>query len=134
MHKVSQLIILFYLSNVSLFAYTIESPIDISLCTTVKTAFSTYDISRNRSLSEKKKIKVIKFIDDNKEQLQVDIAKGEGEVLDTYGSFYDISDKKAWRKTLQENYNEIFFIGKKAKSSEEVYSYLDSLSLERSEI
>jgi predicted transcriptional regulator len=55
------------------------------------------------------------FVKNNRETLQVQVAKGEGEALDTLASIYKnmnehyITDIDKWKKTLQENYDEIFY-------------------------
>ncbi len=120
---------------VTMFAYSSllahgmpNTPFGISSFVTSIPSFYTYEISRAKTPEEKRKAKLMKFVDENLEKLQVDIAKGEGETLDTYGSFYKIADMKAWRETLQESYEPIFFIGKVAKPSGGVYAYLDMLS------
>jgi len=106
-----------------------DTPFGMTSFATAIPTFGSYDMTtRTKTPAEKRKAKLMKFVDDNLEQLQVEIAKGEGETLDTYGSFYKIADKKAWRETLQESYEPIFFIGKVAKPSGGVYAYLDMLS------
>ncbi len=105
-----------------------DNPIGISSFVTSIPTFGTYGISRAKTPEEKKKAKLMKFVDDNLEELQIEIAKGEGENMDTFASFYNIADMKAWRETLQESYESIFFIGKVAKPSGGVYAYLDMLS------
>jgi len=106
-----------------------DTPFGMTSFATAIPTFGTYDMTtRTKTPAEKRKAKLMKFVDDNLEQLQVEIAKGEGETLDTYGSFYKIADMKAWRETLQESYEPIFFIGKTPKPSGGVYAYLDMLS------
>jgi len=48
------------------------------------------------------------FIKANYVQIQIDIANGDGEHLDTLASFYNIKDIPAWKAYLQKNYTSIF--------------------------
>jgi hypothetical protein len=105
-----------------------ESPMGMTSFVTAIPTFGTYEISRTKTSEEKRKAKLMKFVDENLEQLQIEAAKGEGETLDTFASFYKIADMKAWRETIQESYEPIFFIGKTPKPSGGVYAYLDMLS------
>jgi len=129
MNKFIKIVPIFALSHFMLFAHgQPDTPFGITSFVTAIPSFYTYDVSRTKTPTEKRKAKLMKFVDDNLEQLQIDIAQGEGETLDTFGSFYKIADMNAWRETLQESYGVIFFIGKKAKPSGGVYAYLDMLS------
>jgi hypothetical protein len=105
-----------------------ESPIGMTSFVTAIPTFATSEMSRAKTPQEKRKAKLMKFVDENLEQLQIEAAKGEGETLDTFASFYKIADMKAWRETVQESYEPIFFIGKTPKPSGGVYAYLDMLS------
>jgi hypothetical protein len=106
-----------------------NNPFGITSFVTAIPTFGTYDMTtRTKTPAEKRKAKLMKFVDDNLEQLQIEISKGEGETMDTFAFFYQISDMKAWRETLQESYEMIFFIGNVAKPSGGVYAYLDMLS------
>jgi len=106
-----------------------DTPLGMTSFATAIPTFGTYDMTtRTKTPAEKRKAKLMKFVDDNFEELQVDIAKGEGETMDTFASFYKIADMKVWRETLQTSYQSIFFMGKVAKSSGGVYAHLDMLS------
>jgi len=48
------------------------------------------------------------FIAENLDALAGDIAKGDGEYLDTLSTMLDVSDKVAFKSTLQKNFNGIF--------------------------
>lgn len=121
------LLLSFSLSRVSAHGMP-DNPLGMTTFVTAIPTLLTYDASREKTPKEKRKAKIMKFVDDNLEQLQVEIAKGEGETMDTFASFYKIADMKAWRETLQESYELIFFIGNEANSSGGVYAYLDMLS------
>lgn len=48
------------------------------------------------------------FVADNMDALAADIAKGEGEYIDTLSSMLNVSDSVAFKATLQNNFDEIF--------------------------
>jgi len=78
--------------------------------TFIPTDYSTY-ISRPSDSKKHQISKSLQFIMDNREVLELEVAKGEGETLDTLGTLYDElkeDDKEAWKLRLQENYEEIF--------------------------
>lgn len=48
------------------------------------------------------------FVADNMDALATDIAKGEGEYIDTLSSMLNVSDSVAFKAALQNNFDEIF--------------------------
>ncbi|WP_443738555.1 MULTISPECIES: DUF3015 family protein [Treponema] len=48
------------------------------------------------------------FVADNMDALAADIAKGEGEYIDTLSTMLNVSDSVAFKATLQKNFEEIF--------------------------
>ncbi len=48
------------------------------------------------------------FVADNMDALAADIAKGEGEYIDTLSSLLNVSDSVAFKAALQNNFDEIF--------------------------
>lgn len=48
------------------------------------------------------------FLKDNFKEIQMDIAKGEGEYLNTLASLYNIKNVEKWSANLQKNYASIF--------------------------
>ncbi len=48
------------------------------------------------------------FVADNMDALAADIAKGEGEYIDTLSSMLNVSDSVAFKAALQNNFDEIF--------------------------
>lgn len=48
------------------------------------------------------------FVADNMDALAADIAKGEGEYIDTLSTMLNVSDSVAFKATLQDNFDEIF--------------------------
>lgn len=48
------------------------------------------------------------FVADNMDALAADIAKGEGEYIDTLSTMLNVSDSVAFKATLQDNFEEIF--------------------------
>ena len=72
--------------------------------TNYTTHISTPNKSKEASVS-----KSLQFITDNRESLEIEVAKGEGEGLDTLATLYvEIEDKETWKLMLQENYAKIF--------------------------
>lgn len=52
--------------------------------------------------------KTNQFVADNMDALAADIAKGEGEYIDTLSSMLNVSDAVAFKAALQNNFDEIF--------------------------
>jgi len=76
--------------------------------TVAPTEYSSY-ISEPSNSKKLQMSKSLHFIMDNREVLEVEVAKGEGETLDTLATLYDeLNDKETWKSKLQENYEEIF--------------------------
>ncbi len=71
------------------------------------------EISGNSSHREdkksNKKASVEKYIKENLQDLEIDIASGAGERLDTLATFYEIEDLDTWKIQLQKNYANIFY-------------------------
>lgn len=66
-----------------------------------------------------------KFVADNMDALATDIAKGEGEYVDTLSTLLSVSDAVAFKAALQSNFDEIF--SSSEVSTEEVCSKIHSL-------
>ncbi|MCI1209986.1 MAG: DUF3015 domain-containing protein, partial [Treponema sp.] len=49
------------------------------------------------------------FIAENLDALATDIAKGDGEYLDTLSTMLNVSDPVAFKSTVQKNFDEIFY-------------------------
>ena len=91
---------------------------------------SSPSIYTSASLEKKKphgySSETFEFVRDNREELQIEVAQGEGELLDTLATFYDKMDKKyvpnreEWKAKLQKNYEKIFFIKGEPFSDEDV--------------
>ena len=60
-----------------------------------------------------------KFVGDNMDALAVDIAKGEGEYVDTLATMLEVSDTVAFKAVLQENFDNIFTADASAKEVSE---------------
>ena len=67
--------------------------------TTVVSQSSQHLTSTVKQLTKKES-----FLRDNFEEIQIDIAKGEGEYLDTLASLYQIQNIEEWKAYLQINY------------------------------
>jgi len=78
--------------------------------TFIPTDYSTY-ISRPSDAKKYRVSKSLQFIMDNQETLELEVAKGDGETLDTLATLYDEvneENKEIWKSKLQENYEPIF--------------------------
>jgi hypothetical protein len=81
------------------------------LFTTYAPTDYTTHISKPSDSKKPQLSKSLQFIMDNREELELEVAKGEGERVDTLVMLYkEISekDKEAWKLMLQENYAKIF--------------------------
>ena len=90
--------------SISLFAH--GQPDNILGMSTMVSVAPTVSITDNKSEEETKEAVAQKFINDNQETLQVEMAQGEGESLDTLATLYGIEDKEVWKSSLQEHYQE----------------------------
>ena len=66
-----------------------------------------------------------RFIKENFESLKDEIAKGEGEHLDTLATLYSIDDVERWKHYLQTHFEEIFG---EEKSVEAVSIYINKVT------
>ena len=65
------------------------------------------------------------FINENFESVKEEIAKGEGEYLDTLATLYEVENKILWKKYLQSNFIEIY---KETRSENEIFNYIDDIT------
>jgi len=79
-----------------------------TILTFVPTLYVT-KVSRDKTPQEKKRAEVQQFIEENRESLEVEVAQGEGEKVDTLATLYDVKEKASWKSSLQENYEKIFY-------------------------
>jgi len=92
----------------------------------------TTNISKPSDSKKPQISKSLQFIMDNRESLEVEVAKGEGETLDTLATLYHEvkeEDQEAWKLKLQENYEQIFHPNGGVASNESVDYMLRSLSV-----
>jgi len=73
----------------------------------------------------KRQREIYKFIEKNLESLKEEIAKGEGEYLDTLATLYELKEKERWKIYLQSHFNEIF---SDTKTEHEIVSTIDELT------
>ena len=73
----------------------------------------------------KRQREIYKFIKENLESLKEEIAKGEGEYLDTLATLYELKEKERWKIYLQSHFNEIF---SDTKTEHEIVSTIDELT------
>ena len=60
-----------------------------------------------------------KFVDENMDAIAIDIAKGEGEYVDTLATMLEVSDTVAFKAALQDNFDNIFTADASAKEVSE---------------
>ena len=91
-----------------------------TLLTIMPTIYIT-EVSSHKTSTEQKEAQTQKFIEENRESLEVEVAKGNGEKLDTLATLYGVKEKELWKSSLQENYKQIFYKkDAKPKSSIEI--------------
>jgi len=87
-------------------------PLTTSVSTLVPTQYTRDSLTPYVYDSKKPQpSKSLQFIIDNRETLEVEVAKGEGETLDTLATLYHKvkeEDQGTWKLKLQENYEQIF--------------------------
>jgi len=124
---------LFILLFGSIFSYSQQPAIPFEIfqmsttITLIPTVFPTYAtieyFTPNFELKRKEKIE--KFVDENFEFLKEEIAKGEGEHLDTLATLYDLKTKDEWKQYLQNHFNKIY---KEEKNNKEVLDYINHIT------
>ena len=86
------------------------------------TGYTTY-ISKPSDSKNPKISQSLQFIMDNREALELEVAKGDGEKLDAIATLYKEINKKnkaIWKSRLQKNYEKIFTINSVATSDDMV--------------
>jgi len=125
------------LSTVTLFCITTSlaqahgmpsNPLGISSIVTIAPTLYISDFSKSKTApKERKGKKTIKFIEDNLETLKEEVAKGEGETLETLATFFTINNKSAWKAYLQKHYQQVFFLNK-PRDAFSVYVYIEDIT------
>jgi len=69
--------------------------------------------------------KIEKFMKENFDSLKEQIAKGEGEHLDTLALLYELDDIDSWKAYLQSHFEEIY---KENNSKEEILRHIDNIT------
>ena len=69
--------------------------------------------------------KIEKFMKENFEHLKEQIAKGEGEHLETLALLYELDDIASWKAYLQSHFEEIY---KEDNSKEEILRHIDNIT------
>ena len=105
-----------------------DNPLGISTIVTIAPTVYISEMSKSKTApKERKGKKTIKFIEDNLATLKVEVAKGEGETLDTLATFFTVSDVTAWKAYLQEHYRQVFFLNK-PRDAFGIYVYIDDIT------
>jgi len=110
MKKIEKTVLALFTMTTLLSAHGLEWWMFPFITTYAPTDYSTY-ISTPSNSKKPQISKSLQFINDNREVLEVEVAKGEGETLDTLATLYDElkeENKEAWKSKLQENYEQIF--------------------------
>ena len=116
---------------ISLFSYAQEPylPIEFLEMTTaitvMPTIIPTYITVQyfNPPPHIKRKQKIEKFINENFDSLKEEIAKGDGEYLNTLAVLYEVTNIPLWKEYLQNNFEEIYQEGKNRK---EILNYINN--------
>ena len=72
--------------------------------------------------------KIKKFTTENFDVLKEEIAKGEGEHLDTLATMYELKKRNEWKRYLQTHFDEIFI---ESKSKEERVHKIDEITYDK---
>jgi len=122
MKKVFKITLIATLLTPSLFAHgQPDNPLGMTtMVTLAPTVYVSNASSHAKGARGQRKAEAQEFIENNRESLEVEVAQGEGEKLDTLATLYKVEDKKEWRSGLQENYEKIFYKKDEPKSSFEV--------------
>ena len=119
---------LFYISTTLTQAYGMpDNPFAISSIVTVSPTLYVSHISKDKTPKERKAQRAITFIEENLETLQEEVAKGEGETLDTLATFFTINNTDSWKKYLQEHYQQVFFLNE-PRDVFSVYVYIEDIT------
>ena len=104
-----------------------DNPFAITSMVTISPTIYISGISKSKTPKKRKEEKTIKFIEDNLETLQEEVAKGKGETLDTLATFFTISDVGTWKTYLQEHYKQVFFLNK-PRDAFGIYVYINDIT------
>ena len=105
-----------------LFSHGIEWWMAPFFTTYAPTHYTTY-ISEPSDSKKPKISKSLQFIMDNREALEIEVAQGDGEKLDTIATLYpeiNKRNKEAWKSRLQAHYEQIFTLNGVATSNQMV--------------
>ena len=94
----------------------IKTTIGITFMPTILPLYTTIQHNAPRPYFKQKK-----FIEDNFDELKEEIAKGEGEHLDTLGGMFNLKDTERWKRYLQTNFEEIY---QEDKCQDDVFNYI----------
>jgi hypothetical protein len=118
---------------ISLFSYAQEPALPIEFLqmttavTVMPTILPTYVTVQhfNPPPHVKRRQEIEKFFNENFESLKEEIAKGEGEYLDTLVLLYEVENTSLWKEYLQCNFEEIYQEG---KSEKEILNHIDNVT------
>ena len=128
MKTILKIIIIFQVTTSLTQAHgTPDNPFAISSMVTVSPTFYATHISKRKTPKKRKEEKTIKFIEDNLEILQEEVAKGKGETLNTLATFFTINNTTEWKTYLQEHYQQVFFLNE-PRDAFSVYVYIEDIT------
>lgn len=131
MNKIQKIGLALLSTTTLLSAHGQESWMTPFFTTTAPTSYTTH-ISKPSNAKKPQLSKSLQFIMDNREELELEVAKGKGERLDSLATLYvEVSeeDQEAWKLRLQENYEKIFHPKGDVAANEYVDYMLRSLSV-----
>ena len=128
-----KIIILLFIFSLLLFSHGLKWWMVPFAITSSPTMYTSASVKKKKPQGYNSE--TFKFVRNNREELQKEVAEGEGELLDTLATFYEKMDKKyipnreEWKKKLQKNYEKIFFIKGKPFSDADVDYMLFDMTL-----
>ena len=124
----------FFLISLFSYAETPALPIEIfemtSAVTVMPTILPTYVTVQhlNPPPGVKRREEIEKFMNENFDSLKEEIAKGEGEYLDTLALLYEVENITLWKDSLQNNFEEIYENG---RTKQEVLDYINDTTIRK---
>ena len=109
-------------TTILVFAHGMENWMIPFFTTYAPTGYTTH-ISKPSDSKKTKISQSLQFIKDNREALELEVAKGDGEKLDAIATLYKGINKKnkaIWKSRLQKHYEQIFTLNGVATSDEMV--------------
>ena len=99
----------------------IKTTLGITFMPTILPLYSTVQYNAPHPYAKRRR-----FMKDNFDELKEEIAKGEGEHLDTLGRLFNLKYIEKWKLYLQTNFEDIY---QKDKSQDDIVNYISEITL-----